>query len=142
MMKQLDTGVAYTSSAIFLTPHADILGIALVKTTGMQMAICYFTGSGSEAVESMIKATIIYHKKKDNNNLRYKIISRMPAYHGTTLGALGLTNMPGRKDPFVSLISPIYYYVSACNPYHDRLDGETDVMYVARKALELENKFQ
>ncbi|WP_119066248.1 aspartate aminotransferase family protein [Rubrobacter indicoceani] len=62
----------------------------------------FFVSSGSEAVESVIKLARQYHKVNGEPG-RYKIISRDVAYHGTTLGALSVTGLPGFKAPFEPL---------------------------------------
>lgn len=142
MNKILKSGTTYVSTAIFNTPHPEKLAKKLIAATNKKMAAVYLTSSGSEAVEAMLKSAILYHQISDKDSKRSKIISRDMAYHGTTLGALGATNIKARKEKFMSLISNQFYSVSACYPYRDRLDGETDKMYVARKALELDNKFQ
>lgn len=95
------SGLAYFSSAIFLTDHAEQLAKELLAGTGNKMSMVYLTGSGSEAVEAMIKTVLLYHKCLDPNTKRVKFISRFPSYHGTTSGALALTQMGARKDPFI-----------------------------------------
>jgi len=95
-------GLAYFSSAIFLTDHAELLAKELLAGTGNKMSVVYLTGSGSEAVEAMVKAVLQYHKSLDPNTKRVKFISRLPSYHGTTSGALALTQMGARKEVFTS----------------------------------------
>jgi adenosylmethionine-8-amino-7-oxononanoate aminotransferase len=62
----------------------------------------FFVSSGSEAVETVIKLARQYHKTNGEPG-RYKIISRDVAYHGTTMGALSVTGLPGFKAPFEPL---------------------------------------
>jgi len=62
----------------------------------------FFVSSGSEAVETVIKLARQYHKVNGEPG-RYKIISRDVAYHGTTMGALSVTGLPGFKAPFEPL---------------------------------------
>ncbi|MGI8649621.1 MAG: aspartate aminotransferase family protein [Rubrobacter sp.] len=68
----------------------------------------FFVSSGSEAVESVIKLARQYHKVNGEPG-RYKIISRDVAYHGTTLGALSVTGLPGFKAPFEPLPAGFYH---------------------------------
>jgi len=59
----------------------------------------FFTTSGSEAVESAWKLAKQYFKTI-GQPARYKVISREIAYHGTSMGALAITGLPGIKEPF------------------------------------------
>jgi adenosylmethionine-8-amino-7-oxononanoate aminotransferase len=68
----------------------------------------FFVSSGSEAVETVIKLARQYHKTNGEPG-RYKIISRDVAYHGTTMGALSVTGLPGFKAPFEPLPSGFYH---------------------------------
>jgi adenosylmethionine-8-amino-7-oxononanoate aminotransferase len=62
----------------------------------------FFTTSGSEAVESAWKLAKQYFKMTGEPG-RYKVISRNIAYHGTSMGALAITGLPGLKEPFEPL---------------------------------------
>src|SRR4030088_2905671 len=62
----------------------------------------FFTSGGSEAVESALKLARQYHKLTGNPN-KTKVIAREIAYHGTTLGALSATGIPGLRTPFEPL---------------------------------------
>jgi adenosylmethionine-8-amino-7-oxononanoate aminotransferase len=68
----------------------------------------FFVSSGSEAVETVIKLARQYHKTNGEPG-RYKIISRDVAYHGTTMGALSATGLPGFKAPFEPLPSGFFH---------------------------------
>ena len=63
----------------------------------------FFVNSGSEAVESAVKLARQYHIAKGEPE-RFKIVSRNFAYHGTTLGALGLTGLAELSAPFEPLL--------------------------------------
>ena len=56
----------------------------------------WFTTSGSEAVESAWKLAKQYFKMIGQPS-RYKVISRDIAYHGTSMGALAITGLPGHQ---------------------------------------------
>ena len=62
----------------------------------------FFTTSGSEAVESAWKLAKQYFKSIGQPS-RYKVLSRDIAYHGTSMGALAITALPGIKEPFEPL---------------------------------------
>jgi len=66
----------------------------------------FFVNSGSEAVETALKFARQYHRSQGAPE-RTKIISREMAYHGTTMGALSITQLPKIKDPFGPLLPGI-----------------------------------
>lgn len=63
----------------------------------------FFTTGGGEAVESAWKLAKQYHRIRGDYD-RYKVISRTIAYHGTTMGALSITTIPGMRTPFEPLV--------------------------------------
>ena len=63
----------------------------------------FFTGAGGEAVESAWKLARQYFKATGKPG-KYKVVSRYLAYHGTTMGALSITGLPGAKQPFEPLV--------------------------------------
>ncbi|MGF0540124.1 aspartate aminotransferase family protein [Agrobacterium sp. ES01] len=63
----------------------------------------FFVSGGSEAVESAIKLARQYALAVGEES-RWKIISRYPSYHGSTLGALALTGMENMSAPFAPML--------------------------------------
>lgn len=63
----------------------------------------FFVSGGSEAVESAIKLAR-QHAVATGREGRWKIISRYPSYHGSTLGALALTGMELMSGPFEPML--------------------------------------
>jgi adenosylmethionine-8-amino-7-oxononanoate aminotransferase len=63
----------------------------------------FFVSGGSEAVESAIKLARQHAVAKGQAD-RWKIISRYPSYHGSTLGALALTGMELMSRPFEPML--------------------------------------
>jgi adenosylmethionine-8-amino-7-oxononanoate aminotransferase len=75
----------------------------------------FFVNSGSEAVESAVKLAQQFHHLNGEPE-RIKVISRNYAYHGTTLGALGVTGLEGLRTPFEPL-RPVHLYAPNTNAY-------------------------
>jgi adenosylmethionine-8-amino-7-oxononanoate aminotransferase len=81
----------------------------------------FFVNSGSEAVETAIKFVRQYHKSQ-GDPLRTKFISRRMAYHGVTMGALSVTQLPNLKRPFEPLLQGVRSvpntlgYLGDCGP--------------------------
>jgi hypothetical protein len=63
----------------------------------------FFTTGGSEAVESAWKLARQYFKTI-GEPLRYKVIARDIAYHGTTMGALSINGVTAIKSVFEPLV--------------------------------------
>ncbi len=63
----------------------------------------FFVSGGSEAVESCIKLARSW-ALATRRTQRYKIISRFPSYHGSTLGALGVTGSTPFTAPYAPMI--------------------------------------
>lgn len=100
-------------------PAIDLAG-ALAERFPGDLDHFFFVNSGSEAVESALKLARQYHNAKGEPQ-RHKVISRDYAYHGTTLGALGVTGIPGLSDPFEPLL-PGRIRVPNTNSYRPRTD--------------------
>jgi adenosylmethionine-8-amino-7-oxononanoate aminotransferase len=67
-------------------------------------------------VESALKLCRSYHKMRGEGT-RYKLIAREIAYHGTTMGALSATGIPGLRTPFEPLLQG-GCHVPNTNSYH------------------------
>ncbi|WP_245513998.1 aspartate aminotransferase family protein [Antarcticimicrobium luteum] len=63
----------------------------------------FFVSGGSEAVESAIKLARQYALTQGQDS-RWKVISRYPSYHGSTLGALALTGYDPLSKPFAPMM--------------------------------------
>ena len=87
----------------------------------------FFTSGGSEAVESALKLCRNYHRIRGDGQ-RYKVIAREIAYHGTSLGALSATGIPGLRTPFEPL-TPGGCHVPNTNTY--RQSEDKDALWAA-----------
>jgi adenosylmethionine-8-amino-7-oxononanoate aminotransferase len=91
--------LAYFPLWSYAHPRAIELAERLSALAPGQLNRVFFTTSGSEAVESAWKLAKQYFKTIGQPG-RYKVISRDIAYHGTSMGALAITGLPGIKEPF------------------------------------------
>jgi adenosylmethionine-8-amino-7-oxononanoate aminotransferase len=92
----------------FQHPRSLELAAKIAEIAPGNLNSTFFVSSGSEAVETVIKLARQYHKANGEPG-RYKIISRDVAYHGTTMGALSVTGLPGFKAPFEPLPSGFFH---------------------------------
>lgn len=72
---------------------------------------------------------------------RTRFISRVPSYHGITLGALAAGGHMIRREPFEPILAQNTSHVSPCFAYRGKKDSESDADYVARLAAELDAEF-
>lgn len=93
-------------------------------------------------MEAAIKLSRQYFYEKDKETRRVNFIAREGSYHGNTIGALSISGHVGRRAPYLPFLTKNIHHVSACNVYRQRKEGESDAAFVARKAAELEAKFQ
>jgi adenosylmethionine-8-amino-7-oxononanoate aminotransferase len=94
--------LAYFPLWSYAHPQAIELAERLAAMAPGDLNRVFFTSSGSEAVESAWKLAKQYFKSI-GQPARYKVLSRSIAYHGTSMGALAITGLPGIKEPFEPL---------------------------------------
>jgi len=96
-------------------PRAIELAARIAALAPGDLNRVFFTSGGSEAVESALKLARQYHKLTGHPN-KTKVVAREIAYHGTTLGALSATGIPGLRQPFEPL-TPGGRHVPNTNTY-------------------------
>lgn len=96
----------------------------------------FFSSSGSEAVETMVKIAWAYHAAQGNPQRR-KIISRMRSFHGSSIVTASMSGIEAMHMQF-GLPLPGYLKVSCPDYYHTGQPGESEQQFVARLADELE----
>ena len=112
------------------------LAEALVARAPAGLTKAMFQSSGSEGVDTAIKLVWYYHAAIGKPEKR-KIIGRMRAYHGTTIGSASLTGLPNMHKGW-GLPLPGFVHVSCPHHYRFALEGETETAFAERLAAELE----
>jgi adenosylmethionine-8-amino-7-oxononanoate aminotransferase len=82
-------------------PMIELAGL-LREIAPMERGWGFFNSSGSESVESAIHLAVLYWQHLGKPS-KIELISRYPSYHGSTLGALGLSGSRWRQ-PFELLL--------------------------------------
>ncbi|WP_276121801.1 aminotransferase [Pararhizobium qamdonense] len=113
------------------------LAEALLKNAPEPLSKAIFFASGSEATDSAIKFAWYYNAARGKPEKR-KIISRMRAYHGTTIGSASLTGLTNMHVQW-GLPLPGFLHVSCPHFYRDGLPGETEETFATRLAQELDD---
>jgi adenosylmethionine-8-amino-7-oxononanoate aminotransferase len=109
--KELD----YFSIWSYAHPPAIELAARIASLAPGDLNRVFFTSGGSEAVESALKLSRVYHKATGNPN-KTKVIAREIAYHGASFGALSATGIPAMRTPFEPL-TPGGCHVPSTNVY-------------------------
>ncbi len=95
--------LAYFPLWSYAHPKAVELADRLADLAPGDLNRIFFTTGGSEAVESAWKLARSYFKRVGKPT-KHKVISRHIAYHGTSMGALSITGLPGIKADFEPLV--------------------------------------
>ncbi len=108
----------------------------LVSIAPVPMSKVFFTNSGSEANDTVLKM-VWYRSNAMGQPQRKKVISRQRAYHGVTIAAASLTGLPNNHRSFDLPIANVLHTASP-HHYRDALEGETEDAFSTRLAQELE----
>jgi len=117
-------------------PAAD-LAETLVKIAPAGLGRVFFTNSGSEANDTVMKI-VWYYNNAIGRPKKKKIISRHGAYHGVGIGSGSLTGLPMNHLNF-DLPIPNVLHTRCPDFYHEGRPGETEEQFSQRCAAELES---
>lgn len=115
--------LAYVHSSQFCTGMAETLAqriLALAPDPMRRGGRVYFTSGGSEATETAIKLARQYWLERGNKK-RVRVIARKQSYHGSTLGALGVSGNVRRREPFAPLLHE-WGHIAQCYCYRCPFD--------------------
>ncbi len=119
--------------------HEPAIALAekLKEIVPMAASKVFFTSSGSEANDTQIKLAWYYNNALGRPKKK-KIISRIKAYHGTTIATASLTGLPVFHSDFDL---PMARVLHTSTPHHWRNaePGESEEDYATRLARELED---
>jgi adenosylmethionine-8-amino-7-oxononanoate aminotransferase len=115
MAKQAGELGFYTNWS-YAHPRAIELAAKIAELAPGDLNRVFFTSGGSEAVESAWKLVRNYHRMNGEGQ-RTKLVAREIAYHGTSLGALAATGIPGLRSQFEPL-TPGGVHAPNTNSYH------------------------
>jgi adenosylmethionine-8-amino-7-oxononanoate aminotransferase len=116
-------------------PPAIELAARLAQLAPGDLNRVFFTTGGSEAVESAWKLARQYFRAVGQSQ-RHKVIARRTAYHGTTLGALAITGVPGLRTPFEPLTPGASHIANTNRRRHPLGDDEKAFMLALVDELE------
>jgi len=117
------------------TPSVE-LAEKLVQLTDGRMRTAFFTNSGSEANDTVIKM-VWYYNNALGRSQKKKIIARNKGYHGVTVASASLTGLAPNHRGF-DLPLPQMKHISCPHFYREGKEGETEEAFATRMAEELE----
>ena len=121
-MREQAEKVCYAYPSGFENEANTELSNLLTEQAGEGFDRAFFVSSGSEAMEKCLEFARL-HALATGQGGRYKLISRNPSYHGSTLGAMGLNGdaqtsaMAPMMSPSIKVPAPLSYRFP---PGHDR----------------------
>ena len=102
-MREQSEQICYAFRSHFLNEPAERLAHEIVDACPEGIDRAFFCSGGSEAVEACLKLARQYAIARGEAS-RYKVVSRLPSYHGTTLGALSVTGDPAGFSMFSPML--------------------------------------
>ena len=134
--KQMREMPYYHGFAHATTPPVIELAERLVGMTPPSIGKVFFTNSGSEANDTLIKM-VWYYNNALGRPEKKKIISRHQAYHGVTIAASSMTALPYVQDSFDLPIAN-FIYTDCPHYWRYKEDGESEEAFTNRMADNLE----
>jgi 4-aminobutyrate--pyruvate transaminase len=108
----------------------------LVSMTQPQLTRVFFTNSGSEANDTVVKL-VWYYNNALGRPKKKKFLSRQKAYHGITVASGSLTGLPNNHRDFDLPAIPVRH-LTCPHFYRSGLPGETEAQFTARLLAEAE----
>jgi 4-aminobutyrate--pyruvate transaminase len=112
------------------------LAEALIKIAPVPMSKVFFTNSGSEANDTVVKLVWYYNNALGRPHKK-KIIARQKGYHGVTVASASLTGLPHLHRDFDLPIAGIFH-TDCPHFYRYGEEGETEEDFATRLADQLE----
>src|SRR5574341_1106485 len=95
--------LAYVSGFQFTHEPVEELARELCAIAPSGLNKAFFVSGGTEATEAAMKLARQYWLAQGNTT-KYKVISRMPSYHGNTFGAMGVSG----RQYYRTFFAPLY----------------------------------
>ncbi|MDZ4737701.1 MAG: aspartate aminotransferase family protein [Rhodospirillaceae bacterium] len=109
----------------------------LIQIAPVPMSKVFFTNSGSEANDTVVKM-VWYYNNAIGRPKKKKIISRIKGYHGVTVASASLTGLPYNHKDFDLPMAGILH-ADCPHFYRFGADGETEEEFATRLAENLDN---
>jgi len=118
-----------------MSDQTVMLSEKLVEVSPFEKGRVFYTNSGSEANDTMVKM-LWFLAGAEGKSQRRKIITRVNSYHGVTAVSASMTGKP--YNSVFGLPLPGFIHVGCPHYWRFGRDGETEEQFTARMAAELE----
>jgi adenosylmethionine-8-amino-7-oxononanoate aminotransferase len=118
--------------------HAAAIELAeeLVRIAPAPLTRCFFADNGSAAVEVALKMSFHYWRNRGRPGKR-RFVTLANSYHGETLGALAVGNVPLYKETYAPLLMDVITVPSPDS--YEREAGETEAAWARRRFALMED---
>jgi adenosylmethionine-8-amino-7-oxononanoate aminotransferase len=96
--------ISYMYAHHFSNEPQERLAHRMIEVVAPEMARVRFVSGGSEANETALRLARTYHVERGQPD-RWRVISPAQAYHGSTMGTLGLTGRRALQEPHTPYLS-------------------------------------
>ena len=123
----------YTSKS-----HMPVIELAerILALTPVPMSKVFFTNSGSEANDTIVRM-VWYYNNALGRPKKKKIVARLKGFHGSTIAACSLTGLPALHRDF-DLPLPGFLHTDCPHYWRSAEPGESEEEYASRVADNLE----
>ena len=118
-----------------MSDQTVLLSEKLVEVSPFETGKVFYTNSGSEANDTMVKI-LWFLGRAEGHPERRKILTRINSYHGVTAVSASMTGKP--YNSAFGLPLPGFIHLSCPHFWRFGRPGETEVQFTARMARELE----
>ncbi len=118
-----------------MSDQTVLLSEKLIEVSPFETGRVFYTNSGSEANDTMVKI-LWFLNAVEGNPQRRKILTRINSYHGVTAVSASMTGKP--YNSVFGLPLPGFIHVGCPHYWRFGKDGETEAEFTQRMAKELE----
>ncbi|TWI38128.1 aminotransferase [Paracoccus sulfuroxidans] len=122
-----------------MSDQTVMLSEKLIEVSPFDSGRVFYTNSGSEANDTMVKILWFLHASEGRPQRR-KILTRWNAYHGVTAVSASMTGKP--YNEVFGLPLPGFIHLTCPHYWRFGEEGETEEQFVQRLAKELEETIQ
>ncbi len=138
LKQQLDT-LEHAMLAGFTHEPVVALSEQLSALTDDVLGHCFYASDGASAVEIALKMSFHSWRNRGLGDKK-EFVCLKGGYHGETVGALGVTDVPIFRDAYDALLKPAHCLMSP--DARQAMDGETADQVALRAARDLETLLQ
>jgi len=121
--------------------HEPVVALSeqLAERTGHVLGHCFYASDGASAVEIALKMSFHYWRNSGRSD-KQEFVCLQHSYHGETVGALRVTDVPLFRDAYGPLLQPAH--VIATPDARTARNGESGIDVALRAAAEFETLLQ